>query len=332
MVNSVRPVPNHYETLGLSPAATDAEISQAFARKMSECRWDPMGPSALLCMAYETLSNRFKRADYDRAHGLEPRRRPGLSTMTVKQQRWAPFIASMPTNALGQAASEAAAMPHLTEGYDPEVPMGSKRSSLIAASQRELARPAGSGSSADVRQEQQKQPRQEANLEKRIQEMLATRPLERTRSRDFEDRQLDWKRPALAVGGCLVAAAFIGAFAGLSLKDDESSAHAETPAIAAAPARQSEDAAAKITPLAQQADMDADRMIRPARAEPRARPARSRYSHSWYAHSRRVRRPFEIPVAESGTVGDQPNADVTSQVTTKGPVAPPIAADGPSPH
>lgn len=331
MINSVRPMPNHYETLGLSPAATDAEISQAFARKMSECRWDPMGPSARICIAYETLSNRFKRADYDRAHGLEPTRRLPPLGMTVTQQRWAPFIASMPTNALGQAAKEAAAMPHLSEGYGAEVRTGSKRSSLIAASFRELARPVGSGFSSKEHQQGQKQ-LPEANIEARVQEMLATRPLERGSSRDLEDRQLDWKRPALAVGGCLVAAAFIGAFAGLSLKNDENSAHAEVPAIATPSVRQEPKAAAKIAPLGGQADLNAAPIFRSARAEPRHGTARSWYSHSWYARSRVGRRSADTPSPESGPVGDKPNTETANQLTTEGSVTPPVALESPSPH
>jgi curved DNA-binding protein CbpA len=338
MINSVRQLPNYYETLGLTPAATDEEIGQAFARKMSECRWDPMGPSARICIAYETLSNRFKRADYDRSHGLEPTPRPRLSAMAVTQQRWAPFIASMPTNALGQAASETSAMPQVTERDAPEVLAGSKPSSFIAASLRELARPARPGSSAEALAQRRERPRPEANPEAQIQQMLATRLPERASRRQFEDRQFDWKRPTLAVVGCLVAAGFIGAFAGLSLKDDESSAHAEQPAMVAPTVRQHSEAAATSTPsLAGEASTNTDWMARPARAELRTRPTHSWYAHSWHghswrAHSRGGRRSVETLAAESDPASAPPSTGVTNQIATKVSVAQPVGPEGPSPQ
>jgi curved DNA-binding protein CbpA len=325
-------MPNHYETLELTPAATDDEINRAFARKMSECRWDPMSPSARICIAYQTLSNRFKRADYDRSHGLEPKPQPRLSAVTVTQQRWAPFIASVPTNALGQAASEAAAISQMTEPGDGQVLTGAKPNAFFVASLRALARLAGPGSSSAAGRQRRERPRPEVNPEAQIREMLATRLPERGTWRNSADRQLDWKRPALAVGGCLVAAGFIGAFAGLSLKDDESSAHAEQPAIVAVAVREHPNAPAKSTlPLAGEADTNADRIVGVARPEPRTRSARSWYAHSWSAHSRIGRRSVET-LAGSGPAGAQPNAEVTDQVTTNGPVAQPVAAEGPSPQ
>ena len=276
MGNSVMPRPIHYETLGLTPAATDDEIRQAFAKKTNECRWDLTGASAQACIAYETLGNRFKRVDYDRSHGLEPKRRPRLSNMTFTQQRWVPFIASVPTNALGQSARDASAMTRLTSPRDPEV---------LAASLDELA--------------------------------------DRVGSREHAQRLLDWKRPALAVGGFILAAGLIGGFAGLTLKDDEGSTPVEPPAAVAAPLhRPQPKAAAPLTrPLATETDVD-EPAVRFVASEPATRAVFSRRRAHWRVRHRAVK----SRATGSEPVDSQPNPN---QAVTEAPVSQPVAADVP---
>lgn len=326
MGNSVMSRRNHYETLGLTPAASDDEIRQAFARKMSECRWDPTGASAQICIAYETLSNRFKRADYDRAHGLEPKPHSPLSTMTVTQQHWAPFIASVATNAFGQAARDALATPHVTAQHDLDVLAAPESRVRIAASLRETTRPGTRGASSNRRPRPQERQRPLESLELQLFEMPPSLLADEASPGDCEDRQLDWKRPALAVGGFVLAAGLIGAFAGLSLKDDEGSTLIEPPAVLAAPApRQKPAAAASLTqPLAAETDVKARRPVRPFNSGRRTASIRwRRHSPIWARH-----RAIEGRTAGNEPVDVQPNAD---QSVTKAPIAQPVATDLPHP-
>ena len=72
MVSSVRSRPNHYEVLGLSPAASQDEIAGAFAKAMGMFGTRPVALAAQLSAAFETLRNPAKRRAYDSALGLRP--------------------------------------------------------------------------------------------------------------------------------------------------------------------------------------------------------------------------------------------------------------------
>ena len=77
MVSAVRSRPNHYELLGVGPAASADEIRQAFQRKMSLFGAHLMAEAPQISVAYETLRNPARRRDYDQSPGLnvgpEPR-------------------------------------------------------------------------------------------------------------------------------------------------------------------------------------------------------------------------------------------------------------------
>src|SRR5579884_409279 len=94
MFSSVRSRPNFYESLGLTPSASEAQINEAFVKKVSQSL--PSDTAAQMCIAYETLRNPVKRRDYDLSLGLgaKPKLQPTQLTIAVSQQRWAPFIAS----------------------------------------------------------------------------------------------------------------------------------------------------------------------------------------------------------------------------------------------
>ena len=320
MDTSVKSRPNHYETLGLTPGASDDEIRQAFARKLSE--WRLTSASTQICIAYETLGNRFKRVDYDRSHGLEPQppRRP--STVTVTQQRWAPFIASVPTNALGQAACDASAQSRFTSSHDPQMlaPPGAR----VAALPSELARPDTRGALFNQSPQSKERGRSLESVESQLLQMPSARLADGAGARDSEERLLDWKRPALAVGGFVLAAGLIGAIAGLSLKDDENAPPGE-PAVAsaAAPASRPQPKAAPSVkqPLATVASANEPtfRLVAP---QPRTRPNLSRRHTSWRVRHRAVKR----RVAGSAPADGRLNAN---QGVIEAPVSQPVVADVP---
>lgn len=220
MVSSVRSRPNHYETLGLGPGASEAEIRDAFARKMSALSWHPAGSTAQICIAYETLRDPRRRRAYDLSLGIIPRSAPRQWGFAVTPQRWAPFVAA-PAMAAVEAAAPAPE-PHV----EPE-PVEPRVASFIAASLRDLARPMAA--------EPAPRPpgRDAAALEQQIQQVLTARSDDDPAP---EERPFDWRRPALGVGGFVVAAGLIGTIAGLSVKDDAQSAQAEPLAAIARPA------------------------------------------------------------------------------------------------
>jgi hypothetical protein len=70
MDSLVKQRPNHYELLGLTPAATDDDIARAFAREISPLTPHAFGDIALLSVAHETLRDPVKRRAYDDSLGL----------------------------------------------------------------------------------------------------------------------------------------------------------------------------------------------------------------------------------------------------------------------
>ena len=65
--------PNHYETLGLTPAATSEEIAQAFAKEVNLIALRPLGTFARVSAAYEALRDPVRRLAYDASLAPPPR-------------------------------------------------------------------------------------------------------------------------------------------------------------------------------------------------------------------------------------------------------------------
>jgi curved DNA-binding protein CbpA len=255
MVSSVRSRPNHYETLGLGPGASAAEIRHAFARKMSAFRWHPAGSTAQICIAYETLRDPARRRDYDLSLGIIPKSAPRQWGFAVTPQRWAPFIAA-PVPGMAEAAPPAPE-PHVEPEPEPDAPGAPRVASYIAASLRDLARP--------MAEAPQLPRRDDTELERHIQQVLTARRAEEDEAAD--ERPFDWRRPALGVGGFVLAAGLIGTFAGLSVKDDAESAQAEPVAAMAQAVAKPQVATPAAAPEAEAADTPAER---PAIAKHRA--------------------------------------------------------------
>lgn len=89
-MSTVRPRPNYYETLGITPAAASDEIAKAFAKATSVFRPHPFGGITEVCMAFETLRNPIKRRAYDVSIGLIPEPAPRAASTAARE------VASLP--------------------------------------------------------------------------------------------------------------------------------------------------------------------------------------------------------------------------------------------
>jgi hypothetical protein len=295
MVSAVRSRPNHYEVLGLSPGASQQDITQAFAKAMSMFGARPMTAAAQISLAFEVLRNPAKRRDYDRSIGLAPEPKPQPQprlhqwSMAAPPPRWAPFGTS--------PAPKPVAQP-VPAQLRTEAPAEPAVASSIAASLRELAEP---------------------TFTPRPPTAPALQELEETP--EAAERPFDWRRPALAVGGLLVAAGLIGTYAGLSVRDNGSSAEAEPGVTVALPKAKATVAAA---PASDAAPVFATSAQPRTRAEVRAPPVR---------HAVAAQEPDSTPeqqvdataapvtAAEVTPAADQASAPATGQ-TAADPLAP----------
>ena len=109
MVSSVLSRSNYYETLGVAPSASDEEIKQAFARKMTFVATRPLGGTAQLIAAYETLKDPARRRNYDRSIGLV-QAQPPQPAFSIPRA-WQPFTVSVHTQLIDEAPREPAREP-----------------------------------------------------------------------------------------------------------------------------------------------------------------------------------------------------------------------------
>ena len=292
MVSSVRSRLSHYETLGLTPAATDEEIKQAFVRKMSLFGAHPMGGGAQICIAYETLRDPARRREYDRSLGLAPNPAGQQWAFATPRLQWAPFIAAA-------AAGEPDALAPTPEPHvnvtGPAEPLAQERKPMVE-------RPAGA-------------------IEAQIEE-LRTRPT-RPPLREPEERAIDWKRPVLAVGGFVVAAGLIGAIAGMSVKDDAASAVADPIPTVGRPSAKlhSNVAASTATPV----ELEPATAIPAPTAHSRRPAPRHGPSSAW------VKQVSQTLADSDPATNDQPIETASDAVAANPLPAQPVAADMPLP-
>jgi hypothetical protein len=197
----------------------------------------------------------------------------------------------------------------------PEPSPEIKRAAAIAASLRRLAQPEAivppAPPAPEPRADSWPVPKPDPVPETDIYRILERRA-ERGRAR-YEEQPFEWRRPALVVGGLIGAAGLVGAFAGLSVKDDAASAAAPPAVTVALPAAKQ---VAEVAPAAAPVDMVA----------PAATPAKPRRT----ASQSRFARAVESEVA--GTAVQSAGIDLASAEGTPEPAqAQPAAASLPLP-
>lgn len=214
MVSSVKSVPNHYQMLGLAPTASQSEISEAFARAMSVYGARSLEGAAQIGAAFEVLRNPAKRRAYDGSIGLrqEPYRWTSRGSAGFMGSAWGDLA--------GRVAADNPApvrkpelQSRLESGAEPRV------ASFIASSLREPPAPAMTTKPqepiAEPREEHGRDEKSSRLIEQHLADVLAASTVDRTSTDDAQVGALEWKRPALALGGLVITAGLIGIFAGL---------------------------------------------------------------------------------------------------------------------
>ena len=256
MVSGVKSRPNHYEALGLPPAASDDEIARAFVKKMSLFGAHGMDEAAHILIAYETLRNAEKRREYDASIGLGAKRAPELRqwSASLAPPRWSPFIASA-TAKPGEDGDSGSFEPHVAAEPPAQAPAA-----------RKIAPESGL-------QPQPARPEPDGGLEALVHHIRAVGRSERENLRQARNRAPDWKKPMLAVSGLVLGAGLIGTLAGLSVTDNETPAQAE-PAKASTPPKPSSIAARPAAFVATAIETQAERAQEAAVPEYRTRRAK----------------------------------------------------------
>jgi hypothetical protein len=218
MVNKVRSRPNHYELLGLAPAAESAEVHRAFVAKMSSFGAHSIEEAAQFLVAYETLRDREKRRSYDASLGLLAKPAPREWSIAVTPPRWTPFMVKVPTNQPPEpqvSLDQSREVPGEPEVASPAVQSGVNEPSVEPAARYE----------AQQQERAQKIPHED--LEVVLKHIRDVGRAERERMRHADSAPSDWRRVGLALGGLLVGAAILGTMAGLSVQDKSGAAQAE---------------------------------------------------------------------------------------------------------
>jgi hypothetical protein len=214
MVSTVEARPNHYETLGIEPTASDDEIARAFQRRM-------LAPSAAdmarIGPAFATLRDPARRRAYDEAIGLrrEPAPRPPQPhySFAVKVSPGAAgFIGSAVRERTEDNAGFVEAPPPIPPIASQRIPPahaeGGGDGAAVLAEPREqvILEAPGRQSTAKPEAEVEK-------LQAKLGAFLATAPSRDERPAD--ERPPEWKKLGLAGGGVVLAVALIGAWAGM---------------------------------------------------------------------------------------------------------------------
>jgi len=319
MASAVRPRPTHYDMLGLSPSATQEEIGRAFARAMGMFGAHSAASAAQVSAAFGILRDPAKRRDYDRAIGLvrDPLPRQWGFSAT------APAVPGLLGSAWRGMAEQVTGEPVLPPQEQESEPQAEPRlASFIASSTRNprapvLERaPAPEPAATPDREEESV-----AQVQREIEHILAPRRHEAAIEPESDEQAFDWRRPVLVAAGLLASAGIIGAFAGMSVKDNvqaQSNADGVTVGLPAAKANKAPSALDASVQPAYQAPVEAP--VRRA-AKPSVRERAARQPQAAFAEEA-VQQSASAQTALDGT--DQAVAADATSAPTPTPAALPL--------
>lgn len=274
MVSTVGARPNYYEMLGLTPAATGDEIAKAFAREMGMLRVRPIGAAAVISIAFETLRNPAKRRAYDESIGLARKPEPAVAPMPALR-----FAGSARWDSMVRPAADLPPPPPPPASAPPRPDAAfEQRLASIAASVRELAKPPATEAPPPRPQPERARSPEAAGaprLEPRTTDLPAPGDIDAEASPDAAAGPFEWKRAGLAAGGLIVAAALVGAWAGVSAGGEAEAQEPEQAVTLTVPPAKSAPAASlsALEPASAVAEAQPERRPRIAAAARRERRA-----------------------------------------------------------
>lgn len=315
MAHAVRQRPNHYELLGITPAASSTEIAEAFARELRQLPLRPFGSLADVSLAYETLRDPIKRVTYDAS--LRPQPKPTHPLIGRLEGAQTPFLGRAPVSPTKPAGDPAPPLAPVVAR--PQEPRTEPRTAPTAtALLGQSPQPAPRESRPPPRKvpdgPRRPTPLEEPRIDLR---MEGDRPLHR----DGSDGSIDWKLPAFAAGALMLAVT-LGAWTGWESGNDNEQA---------APDRA---ATLKISPAKTVPTVDASHAA-PFRAPTEALPVQRTRRLAAKARTARNRPPLSIELPEQApaelATEDQPQQMAIEQAVAEAQPVAPTAASMPLP-
>ena len=226
MDSLVKSRPNHYELLGLTPAATDEDIRRAFAREISPLRPRPFGSLAQLGVAHETLRDPVKRRAYDISIGLPE---PAQPAPLAGWQYSGPVRVSRLSQAAADSQVATEPKADVQEEIEPaaDAPQQAFVAEDLSTAEPELHVEPKPGLRPDIDPDRGPEPQPDWNPARPAPMQQRLLPLE-------EDGSGEWKRPLMIGGAIFLAVGIMGVIAGVwASKDVESKVPASPPLIEA---------------------------------------------------------------------------------------------------
>jgi hypothetical protein len=287
MATIVQTRPNHYLTLGLTPAASDEEIAEAYAREIILSRVRAFGGTTQVSIAYEALRDPARRKAYDASIGVRREPAPVHLPRAVSFRSSAHFISGPPP--IEPKADLPPPQPKATPPAEAELPAEPRIAPFLAAALRS-PEPPPAAAPAPIR-------------EPAVPRFLQT-PASPLTDAGADEIGFEWKRPAVIVGAIVGTVALVGAWAGVQAGNDAESAQ---PAVTVAVPKASAEPALAAETAAEPATPARGRIF--ARPTTRPRPAARAAEPAEQAESAPVRQvpngPFE-QIAEASAVEAAP--------------------------